>query len=262
MQDTINLAEQMAAASAAIIMRYFRTQVAVDGKADGSPVTIADREAEAAMRALILERFPEHGIIGEEFGLHLPDAEYRWTLDPIDGTKNFVAGSFLFGTLIGLLRGTKPVLGVLHHPVTGHLLIGTGAAAWLNGEPVRVRPCDRIEDAVMLASTHTSVARYADAAAYDALTRHARMYRTWGDCHGYFLLATGGADLMLDPVMMLWDVVPLIPIVEGAGGRITAWGGGPVLGDGALPDVTSAVATAGGIHDAVIRAINPAEAGK
>ncbi len=251
MQDFIALAERLAEASAAIITRYYRTRVAVDNKADGSPVTVADREAEAAMRALIREAFPDHGIIGEEYGNHQPDAPYQWTLDPIDGTKNFLAGSFLFGTLIGLLKDGQPILGALNHPLTGHLLIGAAGQTRLNGQPVNVRPCARLEDAVLLASTHVSVARYADMAAYEALTRRVRLYRTWGDCHGYFLLTTGYADIMVDPVMNLWDLTPLVPIVEGAGGRITDWRGGPVIGG------MGAVATAGALHQAVIRALNP-----
>jgi histidinol phosphatase-like enzyme (inositol monophosphatase family) len=258
MQEFIALAERLAEASGAIIMRYFRSGVAVDDKADGSPVTIADREAEAAMRALILEAFPDHGIIGEEHGITQPDAEYRWTLDPIDGTKNFVAGSFLFGTLIGLFQGDQPILGVINHPVTGHRLIGAAGEARLNGQKVGVRPCHRIEDAVLLTSDHWDAARHQNQNmdAYAALTRRAKLYRTWGDCHGYFLLATGFADIMLDPVMNIWDIAPLIPIVEGAGGRITDWHGGPAIAQ-PITRQTSAIATAGPLHDAVIRALNP-----
>ncbi len=259
MHDFLALAEHLAQISGAIILRYFRSGVAVDDKADGSPVTAADREAEAAMRAAITAAFPWHGIIGEEYGYERPDAEYVWTLDPIDGTKSFVTGSFLFSTLIGLLWRGRPMLGVLHHPLTGHLLIGDGRQARLNGQPVHVRPCARLEDAVLLASSHTSVARYENGEAYDALTRRVRFYRTWGDGHGYFLLATGYADIMADPIMWLWDVAPLIPIVEGAGGRITSWRGGPVFEsvERVLAAGTSAVATAGGLHDAVIAALNP-----
>ncbi len=259
MPDFVALAGRLAQISGAIILRYFRSGVAVDDKADGSPVTAADREAEAAMREAITAAFPEHGIIGEEYGNERLEAEYVWTLDPIDGTKSFVTGSFLFSTLIGLLRRGRPVLGVLHHPLTGHLLIGDGRQTRLNGQPVHVRPCARLEDAVLLASSHTSIARYQDGTAYDALTRRVRLYRTWGDGHGYFLLATGYADIMADPIMGLWDVAPLIPIVEGAGGRITAWQGGAVFEsvERVLSAGTSAVATAGGVHDAVIAALNP-----
>ncbi len=259
MDNFVALAERLAQISGAIILRYFRSRVTVDDKADGSPVTAADREAEAAMRAAITTAFPDHGIIGEEYGNERPNAEFVWTLDPIDGTKNFVAGSFLFSTLIGLLQHGQPVLGVLHHPLTGHLLIGDGQRTRLNGQPAHVRPCARLEDAILLTSSHTGVIRLRDGAAYDALIRRVRFYRTWGDGHGYFLLATGYADIMVDPMMMLWDVAPLIPIVEGAGGRITDWQGGPVFKslEAVLASGTSAVATAGGIHNTVIAALNP-----
>ncbi len=259
MQAFATLMQQLAAISGEIILRYFRAGVDVIGKADGSPVTIADREAEAAMRAAIEAAYPDHGIIGEEFGTARLEAEYVWTLDPIDGTKNFVAGSFLHTTLIGLLRDGQPIMGALHHPVTGHLMIGTPEETRLNGAPVRVRPCAAIEDAVVLSSSYTTVARLADGAAYEAFIRRARLYRTWGDAHGYFLLASGTADVMADPIMALWDVAPLIPIVQGAGGQITAWDGGPVLPsvEAVLQRGTSAVATAGAIHPAVIAALNP-----
>ncbi len=256
MQDFIELAERLADASAAVIKSYHRRQMSVEDKADGSPVTIADREAETAMRALIRETFPAHGIIGEEFENHQPDAPYQWTLDPIDGTKNFVAGSFLFGTLIGLLKDNIPVMGLLNHPVTGHRLVGAAGETRLNGEVVRVRPCASIEDALLLTSTHTSVERFQDAAPFEALIRRARVYRTWGDAHGYFLLATGFADIILDPAMKLWDVAPLVPIVEGAGGTITTWQGGPIF-DGTLPAQTSCIATAGPLHETVVTALNP-----
>lgn len=243
--------KELAAASGEIIRRYYRTPYAIDTKQDESPVTIADREAELAMRALIEARFPEHGILGEEFGLHKPEAPWRWVLDPIDGTKNFISHSFLFGTLIALMYEERPILGVIHHPVTGDFLVGDGAHAWLNDSPVHVRPCRRIEEAVLLASSHIGINGYQNVAAYDALTRRALRYRTWGDCHGYFLVATGGADIMLDPIMASWDVMALIPIIEGAGGRITDWQGNDAVAG------TSTIATAGDIHDEVIRALNP-----
>lgn len=254
MQEFIALAEQLAEVSAGIIMQYFRTPVAVDRKTDGSPVTVADRQAESAMRQLIMAAFPSHGIRGEEYGDHQPDARYQWTLDPIDGTKTFVAGSFLFGTLIGLLKDDQPILGALNHPLTGHLMIGAGGETRLNGDVVRVRPCASIEDALLLATTHTTVSRYYDANAYNALTRRAKIYRTWGDCHGYFLLSSGFADIMIDPVMHLWDVAPLVPIVEGAGGRITDWRGEPAVQYGEASPY-GVVATAGPIHDEVLAAL-------
>ncbi len=249
--DLLPFCKELAATSAAIIRRHYRTPYAVDTKSDESPVTIADREAELAMRALIEARFPEHGILGEEFGVTNPEAPYRWVLDPIDGTKNFIANSYLFGTLISLLYEDNPILGVIHHPITNDFLFGDGRHAWLNDELVTVRPCVCIENAVLLSSSHMTVNGHQNAEAYDALTKRALRYRTWGDCHGYFLVATGGADIMLDPAMAPWDLMALIPIIEGAGGRITDWQGNPAVTG------KSAVATAGPIHDEVIRALNP-----
>ena len=250
LQAYMAFARQLADVSAAIIRQYYRQDYQVDLKDDLSPVTIADRGAEEAMRELIMREFPEHGVLGEEFGRHQPDARDQWVLDPIDGTKNFVAGSYLFGTLIALMRDGRPVLGVINQPIVGDFLIGTGAGAWLNDKPVRVRPCARLEDAILLNTLHWNVGAHHDAAAFDRLSRRVNRYNNWGDCHGYFLVATGGADIMTDPIMNLWDLMALVPIIEGAGGRITDWhGNDPVGGEGI-------VATGGSIHDAVIAALN------
>jgi myo-inositol-1(or 4)-monophosphatase len=176
-------------------------------------------------------------------------------LDPIDGTKSFIANTFLFGTLIALLRDGRPILGVIASPSTGHVLVGTGDAAWLGHTPVHARACARIEEATLLTTDHFEVGRRHDGPAFEALARRARLYRTWGDCHGYFLVATGGADAMLDPIVNPWDIMALVPIVEGAGGRITDWhGGDPVAGD-------SLVATgAAALHEPVLAALRTAGA--
>jgi myo-inositol-1(or 4)-monophosphatase len=251
----VPFARELAAVAAAVIRPYHLAGVAVDAKADATPVTIADRRAEEVMRALIAQRFPDHGVLGEEFGEHLPGARYRWVLDPIDGTKSFIANTFLFGTLIALLRDGRPILGVIASPSTGHVLVGTGDAAWLGHTPVHARACARIEEATLLTTDHFEVGRRHDGPAFEALARRARLYRTWGDCHGYFLVATGGADAMLDPIVNPWDIMALVPIVEGAGGRITDWhGGDPVAGD-------SLVATGdAALHEPVLAALRTAGA--
>lgn len=248
--DLFNFCFELTRASGAIIRRYYRSGYTVHTKHDESPVTVADREAELALRDCIMRTFPDHGILGEEHGLHQPEAPWRWVLDPIDGTKNFISHSYLFGTLIALLYEERPVLGVIHHPVTDDFLIGDGQGAWLNGTAVHVRPCARIEDALMLTSDPFSAHEYANGPAFDALAHRALRFNTWGDCHGYFLVAIGGADLMLDPIMSIWDLAALIPILEGAGGRITDWHGR----DAALG--SSAIATAGAIHEEVVRLLN------
>ncbi len=249
--EMMDFARQLAEESGDLIRRYFRTGYEVEQKADASPVTIADRGAEELMRQRIQATYPSHGILGEEYGVHQPDAEYCWVLDPIDGTKNFISSSYLFGTLIALLKNGRPLLGVIHQPVVRDLLIGNGEGAWLNGQAVRVSPCARVEDAILLTSDHWCTFDYQNGAAFETLSKRVLRYRTWGDCHGYHLVATGGAHVMTDPIMNEWDYMALIPIVEGAGGRITNWqGDDPLAGSGI-------VATCGSIHDEVIRLLNP-----
>jgi histidinol phosphatase-like enzyme (inositol monophosphatase family) len=244
-------ARHLADLSANVIKPYFRSDYQVDIKADLSPVTIADMKAEETMREAIMAAFPDHGILGEEFGHHQPDATYQWVLDPIDGTKAFITNSYLFGTLIALVKSGKSILGVINHPIFADFLIGDGQSAHLNDRPVHVRRCTRIEDAVLLNTSHWNVYKYQNGDAFSALSQRVQRYNNWGDCHGYYLVASGGADIMTDPVLNPWDLMALIPIIEGAGGRITDWrGGDPITGSGA-------VATSGDIHDAVIQALNP-----
>ncbi len=245
-------ARLLADESAAIIRRYFRADYVVENKADETPVTIADRGAEERMREMILREFPDHGVLGEEFGSDRPDASYQWVLDPIDGTKNFVAGSYLFGTLIALLKDGHPILGVINQPLVNDFLMGDGQGAWLNDRPVHTRACARIEDAILLNTDHWNVGKHQNGAAFDALTRRVKRYHNWGDCHGYYLVATGGADIMTDPIMNVWDLMALIPIIRGAGGRITDWQGqDPIAGSGIVASGDAK------LHDEVIRLLNP-----
>jgi len=242
--------------------------LAVETKTDLTPVTIADRGAEQLMRALIAKKFPAHGVIGEEHGSDRPDAEWVWVLDPIDGTKAFITGAPLWGTLIALLHEGRPVLGAIHQPILNQLMIGecpadypadcpadypagdsANATTTLNDRPVRVRATARIEDATILTSDPLNPRKYQNGAAYDALIARARLARTWGDCYGYLLLAGGWADVMLDPIMNSWDIQALVPIVRGAGGVITDWrGGDPVKAD-------SIVAATPALHAQVIAAL-------
>lgn len=248
-EELIDFVHALATESAAVIRRYFRTGYTVELKEDQSPVTVADRTAEQLLRRRILERFPDHGVIGEEHGRTNPGAAYQWVLDPIDGTKAFVSGCYLFGTLIALTLEGRPILGAIHQPLLDDFLVGDGRSAWLNGRPVRVRPCASIEEAVLLNTEHWNVGRHHDGVAYERLTRRVARYNNWGDCHGYYLVATGGADIMTDPILNEWDLMALVPVIEGAGGRITDWNGRDVIGG------YGAVATAGDIHDEVIRAL-------
>ncbi len=219
---------ELAEKSGDFIRPFFgRPGLAVDTKADASPVTQADRGAEELMRALIAKKFPAHGIIGEEFGSERADAEWVWVLDPIDGTKSFITGVPLWGTLIALLHHGQPVLGCIHQPVLGQLMLGDNTATTLNGRPVLTRATSRIEDATLLYSDPLNPAKYQNGPAHDALLRRAKLVRTWGDCYGYLLVAGGWADVMLDPIMNPWDIAALVPVIRGAGGVITDWHGGP-----------------------------------
>ena len=204
---------------------YRQPSVAVELKADASPVTIADRGAEQLLRARINARYPGHGIIGEEFGTERGDAEFVWVLDPVDGTKSFITGVPLWGTLIALLHQGQPVLGCIHQPVLDQLMLGDGRETTLNGRAVRCRATTRLEEATLLTSDPLNPAKYQPRSNYPALEQRARLVRTWGDCYGYLLVASGWADICIDPVMNPWDIAAVVPIIRGAGGTITDWQG-------------------------------------
>lgn len=235
MNELKKFARLLSEESGKIIRNYFRSDINIERKADASPVTIADKTAEEKMRELIMKEYPEHSILGEEFGEHNPGAEYQWILDPIDGTKSFISGTITFGTLIGLLHKGEPVLGLINQPVMNDFLIGDNDTAELNGNPVHVRKNDNIKDATLLLTDQNHLAEYHDIDKFLKLSREVNLYRMWGDCYGYFLLATGYADIMIDPVMHIWDTAALIPVVRGAGGVITDYyGGDPLKGESVL----------------------------
>jgi len=228
MQDNefTGLARELATASGAVLRQHFQApDTGVEFKHDDSPVTRADRDAEALMRDMILKRFPEHGVIGEEFGTDRPDAEFVWTLDPIDGTVSFIHDCPLFGTLIGLLQAGKPVLGLIHLPMTHRLCIGDTRETTVNGIPVQVRNPARLADATLLATDVAAITRAGCGDGFATLVHGAQLFRTWGDCFGYLQVASGKADIMLDHDMQVWDIMPLIPVIRGAGGMITTWTG-------------------------------------
>lgn len=254
LSEFAEFSKQLADDSGEIIRRYFRSGYVVETKDDESPVTVADRQAEEVMRHAIEKAYPSHGILGEEHGHHQPDAEYQWVLDPIDGTKSFVAGTYLFGTLIALVKDGVPVLGVINNPLLDDFLIGVDGQTWLNEQPVRVSNITSVHESVLTATSHRDCAIYRDGAAYDELVKQVKNYRTWGDCHGYHLVATGGAEIMVDPIMNYWDLMALIPIIEGAGGSITDWYGDDIL---LTQGKSGAIATNRFIHDKVVSILNP-----
>jgi inositol-phosphate phosphatase/L-galactose 1-phosphate phosphatase/histidinol-phosphatase len=221
----IGLAHRLADASGVVIRQYFRTPVAVDDKPDNSPVTIADREAERVMRELILQAYPHHGIYGEEMGVKDQDAEFVWVLDPIDGTKSFITGKPLFGTLIALLHNGKPILGMIDQPITRERWIGgMNLATTLNGQTVQVRNCPNLNQAILYATTPLMFEGQ-DKIAFDRLCQHIKLPLYGADCYAYALLAMGLVDLVVEADLSPYDYCSHVPIIEQAGGVISDWQG-------------------------------------
>ncbi|WP_428376706.1 inositol monophosphatase family protein [Lichenicoccus sp.] len=245
MTDTdrwLQAAEAAADLAGSVIRPFFRASLAAFDKADASPVTVADRNAEQAMRAVLSERLPDHGILGEEFGgeefgLDRPAARHRWVLDPIDGTRAFITGRPSFGILVALLEDGVPVLGVLDQPVTGERWIGA------RGQPTRFVPglvgagsvggraCPCL-DAAELSCTSPEMLQGTDLARWTALRARVKRASWGGDCYAYGLLALGQIDIIAECTMQPWDWAALVPVVEGAGGRITDWQGNALRPDG------------------------------
>ena len=222
------LAERLADATGPIARTYFRGRFSVDDKADSSPVTQADREMEAVMRELIEDTFPDHGIFGEEYGKTRMDAEWVWVLDPIDGTQGFVTGKPLFGTLIALTRGGRPVLGVIDAPATGERWVGgEGRPTTFCGNRVTVRDCDDLGKA-WLYTTSPYLFPDGDDAAFERLRLKAKKTNFGTDCYAYGMVAGGWADVVAESGLKPYDYLALAPVVEGAGGIITDWSGQPL----------------------------------
>jgi histidinol-phosphatase len=222
----LEFAIQLARGAGDITLKYFRKQPETTTKTDGSYVTIADREAESYMRRQIAERFPGDGVLGEEEGESHGRSGRRWIIDPIDGTFAFVHGVPFYGVLIGLEIDGEMNAGVINIPALDEIVsAGKGLGCYLNGEPARVSQTARLEDALLLSTDFTACERYGFGDAAERLQSRAKTSRTWGDCYGYVLVATGRADVMLDPVMNLWDCAALLPIMEEAGGTFTDWRG-------------------------------------
>jgi len=222
------LATELADAAGAAIRPYFRTPLAVADKPDLTPVTAADRAAEAAMRRLIASRFPAHGILGEEFGPERADAGFVWVLDPIDGTKSFISGVPLFGTLIALAHEGRPILGIIDQPISRERWVGAaGHATIFNGRAVRCRPCAALAAASLFATT-PDMFKGKDAAAFARAAGAAKLVRFGADCYAYGLLAHGFIDLVIEASLKPYDFSAIVPIVEGAGGVASDWHGAPL----------------------------------
>ncbi|MGD8328210.1 MAG: inositol monophosphatase family protein [Acidobacteriota bacterium] len=227
-RDLLDFAVEVARRAGDETLLHFRTDLEVEAKADSSPVTVADRAAEQRARELIIARFPDDGIIGEEHGTTRPDARRRWILDPIDGTLSFVQGVPLYGVLVAVEEGSQSIVGVIHFPALGETVFAAlGEGCWWDGSPARVSRVDSIAEALVLCTDAEGIERRGHSDGWNALRARARMVRTWGDCYGHALVATGRAEAMIDPILARWDAAALAPITSEAGGVYTDWSGEP-----------------------------------
>ncbi len=221
------LAEQLADVARRIAVRHFRTPVAVTRKSDGSPVTIVDKEIETGMRSMIRAAFPGHAIRGEEFPAE-GSGEFTWVLDPIDGTKSFITGFPLFGSLIALMQGERPVLGVIEAPALAERWVGCeGRPTLFNGREARTSACRALADAVVYTTTSETFSSE-ERPRFEALGKRAGLRRYGGDCYLYGMLASGSCELVIEVQLKPHDFMAVIPVVEGAGGRISDWRGAPL----------------------------------
>src|SRR6202162_5316705 len=244
---------RLATASGETILPFFRTSLSIDNKSgaphDFDPVTEADRAAEAVMRRLIKANFPQHGIVGEEFGSEREDAEYVWVLDPIDGTKSFISGFPIWGTLIALLHKGTPVFGMMHQRFSGDS--GSAHYSGSTGErKLAVRRCASLEDATMF-TTSPLLMNNDDRAAFGRVEQAVRLTRYGGDCYSYCMLAAGHLDLVVETELKPYDIAALIPIITGAGGIVTTWEGKPAQNGGRI-----IAAGDPRVHEAAIKLLN------
>ena len=230
--DFASFVSDLATRSGQVILPFFRTMLYAEDKSRGGvfdPVTEADRAGEIAMRRMITTMFPAHGIVGEEFGDERADAEFVWVLDPIDGTRAFMAGLPLWGTLIGLMRNGAPAYGLMHQPFIGERFFGDGGSAGYVGphgqRKLMTRRCSSLADALM-STTSPRLFDEAKMAGYERVERAVKLTRYGYDCYAYCMLAAGHLDLVVESGLMPYDIMPLIPIIEGAGGIVTTWDGG------------------------------------
>jgi histidinol-phosphatase len=218
-------AEAVARVAGEVALRHYHRGVTVETKGDGTPVSVADRQAEEAARAWLEKHCPADGILGEELGMTRPEARRRWILDPIDGTKTFVRRVPLWGTLVALAEGETVLAGAAFFPAVDELVVAAqGAGCLWNGKPARVSSVSRLSEAVLL-TTDTRMGTPEQCRVLDGLCARAGFARTWGDCYGYLLVATGRAEAMADMIMAPWDAAALQPIIEEAGGAFTDWTG-------------------------------------
>jgi myo-inositol-1(or 4)-monophosphatase len=238
--DFATFVDELARAAGETIRPFFRTTLSVENKAHSGPfdpVTAADRAAEQTMRSLIQKNFPDHGIVGEEFSAERPDASYVWVLDPIDGTKSFISGMPVWGTLIGLLKDGVPVYGMMHQPFIGESFTGDGRSARYRGpagdRALHARPCAQLKDATIFTTSPLLMSKQ-ERTLFEKVETRTRLSRYGGDCYAYCMVAGGFIDLVVETGLKPHDIVALVPIIEGAGGIITDWTGGPAANGGRI----------------------------
>jgi histidinol phosphatase-like enzyme (inositol monophosphatase family) len=223
---TVELLSDLARRAGAITLQHYQSGLDIETKADESPVTIADRQTEQFLRAEIARLFPGDGIVGEEFGATEGTTGRKWIVDPIDGTKSFIHGVPFYGVMIGVEQDGAMLAGAVYIPPLGEMVVAVkGAGCWWNGKRARVTATERIEDALLLTTDIAHHYQHGRCASWEALSRRARLVRTWGDCYGYVLVATGRADIMLDAIMSPWDMAALQTILEEAGGAFSDYEG-------------------------------------
>lgn len=256
-QEFTAFVQSLTPAIGATVRRHIG-RVRTEYKADDSPVTCADREIEQHIVGAIEKHFPGGTIVGEESGTHAATertadgaGSVEWIVDPIDGTKSFIHGVPLFATLIGVMTGGEAVYGAIYNPLLDELIVGDNRVALRNGVPTRMRECLSLGEATLLTTDILHVARHRNLRTFLTLAERCRVMRTWGDAYGYSLLATGRADIMVDPIMSRWDIAAVIPVIRGAGGAITDYyGGDPAAGN-------SIVACPEALYDTVMATLNP-----
>jgi histidinol phosphatase-like enzyme (inositol monophosphatase family) len=255
MQEFLDFAADAAWQAGQLTLAHFQTGIAVEWKEDQSPVTMADRASETLLRELIGKRFPGHAVLGEEMGGQREpgkDAGHRWIIDPIDGTQSFISGVPLYGVLLGLEISGEMVVGVAYFPGLGEMVAaGRGLGCRLNGRPARVSPVSRLEEA-LVAFTDVSDIDERSSELWARLRQTTRLQRGWSDCYGHCLVATGRAEIMLDPIMKVWDCAALLPILREAGGTFTDWDGNTTVYGG------SAISTNGALFEPVMDLIKSA----
>jgi histidinol phosphatase-like enzyme (inositol monophosphatase family) len=254
LKEVLDFAVGIAREAGDVTLQYFKGSFAVERKTDNSFVTIADREAESLLRDRIVQRFPDDAILGEEKGEQPGRSGRRWIVDPIDGTYSFVHGVPLYAVLIGLEIDAEPVLGVVNLPALNEMVYAArGLGCFANDERAQVSSTSALDQALLLSTDFGTCAQYGFGPAADALQRMVHARRTWGDAYGHILVATGRAEIMLDPVMNIWDCAALLPIVEEAGGTFTDWHGHRSITAG------NAISTNGKLFGRVMEAINEAK---